>query len=94
MAIMVPTRLWLGVVSPKRDKMLIQQLGEQIRAIALCRPLLLAVDGLASYVSVFQGIFRSPLPCFGQVGRPPTGRMAEDRHCPGCQATDGRNIAH
>jgi len=71
MAIMVPTRLWLGgVVSSKRDKALIQQLGEQIRAIALCRPLLLAVDGLASYVSVFQSVFRSPLPRFGRPGRP------------------------
>lgn len=71
MALMVPTRLWLGgVVSAKRDKALIQQLGEQIRAIALCLPLLLAVDGLASYVSVFQSVFRSPLPRFGQAGRP------------------------
>lgn len=71
MAIMVPTRLWLGgVVSPKRDKVLIQQLGEQIRALALCRPLLLAVDGLAAYVSVFQDVFRAPLPRFGQGGRP------------------------
>ena len=71
LAIMVSTRLWLGgVVSPKRDKALIQQLGEQIRAIALCRPLLLAVDGLASYVAVFQSVFRSPLPRFGRVGRP------------------------
>lgn len=71
MALMVPTRLWLGgVVSAKRDKALIQQVGEQIRAIALCRPLLLAVDGLASYVSVFQRVFRSPLPRFGRLGRP------------------------
>lgn len=71
MAIMVPTRLWLGgVVSPNRDKALIQRLGEQIRALALCRPLLLAVDGLASYVSVFQRVFRSPLPRFGRPGRP------------------------
>lgn len=71
LAIMVSTRLWLGgVVSSKRDKALIQQLGEQIRAIARCRPLLLAVDGLASYVSVFQSVFRSPLPRFGRLGRP------------------------
>lgn len=71
MSVMVPTRLWLGgVISPRRDKALIQQLGEQIRAIALCRPLLLAVDGLASYVSVFQNVFRSPMPRFGLPGRP------------------------
>lgn len=33
-----------------------------------CR--LLAVDGLASYVSVFQSVFHSPLPRFGQPDRP------------------------
>lgn len=71
MAIMVPTRLWLGgVVSAKRDKVLIQQLAAQIRAVARCRPLLLAVDGFAAYVTVFQEAFRSPLPRFGKPGRP------------------------
>ncbi len=30
--------------------------------MARCRPLLLAVDGLASYVIAFQRAFRSPLP--------------------------------
>jgi transposase-like protein len=47
LALMVSTRLWLGgVVSPKRDLDLIQALADQVRAMALCRPLLLAVDGL------------------------------------------------
>lgn len=70
MALMVPTRLWLGgVVSPRRDLDLIQQLVAYIRAVALCRPLLLAVDGLASYVKAFQRAFRSPLR-LGQRGAP------------------------
>ena len=69
-AMMVPTRLWLGgAVSKKRDKQLIQQVADKIRQVALCRPLLLAVDGLASYVGAFQRAFRSPLPRWGQRGR-------------------------
>lgn len=52
---MISTRLWLaGEVSTKRDKTLIRRLTNKIRAIALCRPLLLAVDGLSSYVTAFQ----------------------------------------
>lgn len=70
MAMMVPTRLWLGgVISQQRDKALIDQLAQQIRRIARCRPLLLAVDGLSSYVGAFQRAFRSKLPRFGQPGR-------------------------
>lgn len=70
MAMMVSTRLWLGgVIGPSRDKALIQQLANQIRALALCRPLLLAVDGLSSYVGAFQRAFRTKVPRQGQVGR-------------------------
>ncbi len=70
MAIMVSSRLWLGgVISPHRDKSLIQALATQIRGVALCRPLLLAVDGLPSYVKAFQRAFRSKVPRFGQPGR-------------------------
>jgi hypothetical protein len=70
MAMMVPTRLWLGgVISRRRDQSLIQDLADQIRAVALCRPLLLAVDGLVSYVSAFQQAFRSPVPRWGRLGR-------------------------
>lgn len=70
LAMMVSTRLWLGgVVSPRRDKKLIRKLAEQIRAVALCRPLLLAVDGLASYVTAFQKAFRTPVR-EGKLGRP------------------------
>jgi transposase-like protein len=72
LAMMVPTRLWLGgAVSPKRDQGLIQRLADQIRRVALCRPVLLAVDGLSSYVGAFQAAFRTALPRWqGQTGRP------------------------
>ncbi len=70
MAMMVPTRLWLGgVISPHRDKALIQAVADKVRAIALCRPVLIAVDGLPSYVKAFQRAFRSKIPRFGQPGR-------------------------
>ena len=70
MAMMVSTRLWLGgVVSAKRDKHLIRALAGKIRAVALCRTLLLSVDGLVSYVDAFQKAFRAALPT-GQLGRP------------------------
>jgi transposase-like protein len=69
MAMMVSTRLWLGgVVSARRDKILIRALVVHIRSVALCRGLLLAVDGLVSYVDAFQKAFRSPLPT-GKRGR-------------------------
>jgi transposase-like protein len=71
LAMMVSTRLWLGgAISTHRDQALIQQLADQIRAVALCRPLLLAVDGLSSYVGAFQRAFRTKLPRHGQTGRP------------------------
>jgi len=71
LAIWVPTRLWMGgVVSPKRDMALIQSLADKVRQMALCRPLLLAVDGLASYVSAFRDTFRSKFPRLaGETGR-------------------------
>lgn len=70
MAMMVPTRLWLGgAISRHRDKSLIQTIADKVKKMALCRPILIAVDGLPSYVSAFQKAFRSKLPRFGQVGR-------------------------
>jgi transposase-like protein len=71
LAIWVPTRLWMGgVVSPKRDLALIQSLADKVRQMALCRSLLLAVDGLASYVSAFRAAFRSKFPRqAGETGR-------------------------
>ncbi len=70
MAMMVSTRLWLGgAISRHRDKSLIQTIADKVKGMALCRPVLVAVDGLPSYVSTFQKAFRSKLPRFGQVGR-------------------------
>jgi transposase-like protein len=70
LALMVPTRLWLGgALSHRRDQALIERLVAQVRAVALHRPLLLAVDGFASYVSAFEAAFRTKLPRFGQRGR-------------------------
>jgi transposase-like protein len=72
LALMVSTRLWLGgAVSAHRDLALIQQVADQLRNLALCRPLLLAVDGLASYVTAFRRAFRTALPKRrGEHGRP------------------------
>ena len=72
LAMMVSTRLWLGgAISAHRDLGLIAALVAQVRAIALCRPLLVAVDGLASYVTAFCEAFRSPRPRRrGEKGRP------------------------
>ena len=71
LAIWVPTRLWMGgVIRPKRDLDLIQALADKVRNMALCRPLLLAVDGLASYVGAFRNAFRSKFPRQnGEIGR-------------------------
>jgi transposase-like protein len=71
LAIWVSTRLWMGgVISPKRDMDLIQALADKVRKMALCRPLLLAVDGWVSYVSAFRTAFRSKFPRQeGEVGR-------------------------
>ena len=70
MAMMVSSRLWLGgLISVRRDKVLIQALADKVRTMALCRPVLIAVDGLPSYVKAFQRAFRSKLPRHGQVGR-------------------------
>lgn len=71
LAIWVQPRLWMGgVVSSKRDLDLIQALANKVKQMALCRPLLLAVDGLASYVSAFRHAFRSKVPrSEGETGR-------------------------
>ncbi len=71
MAMMVSTRLWLGgAVSAYRDTALLQRMARQVRAIALCRPLLIAVDGLNLYPTVFRDAFRTGIPRLkGQIGR-------------------------
>ena len=58
MAIQVSTRLWLGgVVSPNRDKSLINRLVSMIRCQALERPLLLMTDGLVTYINAWKRAF-------------------------------------
>jgi transposase-like protein len=70
LAIMVSTRLWLGgTVSATRDKSLLAALVAQVSQVALCRPMVWAVDGLTAYLGVIQRAFRAPLR-LGQQGRP------------------------
>ncbi len=67
LALMVSTRLWLGgAVSPHRDRALIARLAEQIRACAVVAPLLVAVDGLSSYVGALRRAFRERVPTGGR----------------------------
>jgi transposase-like protein len=70
LAIMVSTRLWLGgTVGATRDKALLAALVAQVVQVALCRPMVWAVDGLAAYVGVIQRAFRTSLHT-GQRGAP------------------------
>jgi transposase-like protein len=60
LVMMVSTRLWLGgSVSTTRGKEMIQACLHYAARCALCRPLLLAVDGLNMYVNAAQQVFRS-----------------------------------
>ena len=60
MAMMVSTRLWLGgVISTRRDHALIARLVQLVAACALFAPLLLVVDGFASYIDAFRRAFRT-----------------------------------
>jgi transposase-like protein len=70
LALAVPSRLWLGGrISPQRDLVLITGLVQQIRACARRLDLLVCVDGLASYVTAFLRVFRTPV-YTGRRGRP------------------------
>ncbi len=70
MAIAVPTRLWLGgVVSARRDKVLIRSMLGLIGRAALEAPLLFMVDGFSSYVDAVKRTFRRSEPS-GRRGRP------------------------
>jgi transposase-like protein len=70
LALQVSTRLWLGgVISAQRDSDLIHALIRKVRTCALHRPLLVCVDGLATYVSAVRQVFRDPVPRHGQTGR-------------------------
>jgi len=70
LALQVPTRLWLGgVVGEQRDEALLTTLLAQIRAGALCRPLLFGVDGWRAYLPAIRACFREAIPT-GRRGRP------------------------
>lgn len=67
LALMVSTRLWLGgAVSPTRNRVLIDRLAAQIRACAVVAPVLVAVDGLSSYVGALRRAFRERVPTGGR----------------------------
>jgi transposase-like protein len=70
MALQVLTRLWLGgAVSPRRDGVLIARLCALVKACALPAPLVVCVDGFASYVRQVRRMARSPQPRDGRRGR-------------------------
>lgn len=70
MAIQVATRLWLGAVAREhRDEALLTTLLQKVRTCALCRPLLVCVDGWRAYPGVLQKVFREAVPGRGP-GRP------------------------
>jgi transposase-like protein/IS1 family transposase len=71
MALMVPTRLWLGgEESPQRDLSLIRRLMHRVRRCALAGRLLICTDGLCSYVRATREAFRDPV-ATGRRGRQP-----------------------
>lgn len=70
MVMMVSTRLWLGAsVSTRRSKKLIVDCLRQAARCALCRPLLLAVDGFNMYVNAAKQCFGARHPV-GKKGYP------------------------
>lgn len=70
LAIAVTTRLWLGgVISRTRDMKMAVALAWQVKACALCRPLLICFDGFVAYIQAFRQVFRTPLR-EGHIGRP------------------------
>ena len=70
MAIAVSSRLWLGgVISPRRDLVLITALVQMVRSCATSPAILVCVDGLSSYVTAFLRVFRRPVRT-GRKGRP------------------------
>jgi hypothetical protein len=70
MALAVPSRLWLGgVISPHRDLVLITTLVPWVRSCGRSLAILVCVEGLARYVTVFLHVFRDPIRT-GHRGRP------------------------
>jgi transposase-like protein len=69
-ALSVSSRLWLGgVVQIRRDRTLIRQLLERVRACGAFEDLLLCTDGLSSYPKQALKVLREPLRT-GKRGRP------------------------
>ena len=69
LALMVSTRLWLGVSTDRlRSKDMIVACLQQVARCALCRPLLIAVDGLNMYQTALKKVFRTQHPV-GKQGR-------------------------
>src|SRR5829696_1870926 len=69
LALMVSTRLWLGVATDRlRSKDMIVSCLRQVAQCALCRPLLIAVDGLNMYQTALKKAFRTQHP-IGKNGR-------------------------
>jgi hypothetical protein len=88
MAMMVSTRLWLGgVVGLNRDKSLIRELAGQVRQWALCRPILLAVDGFSAYLKAFQEAFRS---AYKGVTRADDPACLSGNRSPSCRSSNAR----
>lgn len=87
LAMAVPSRLWLGgVVSPRRDGRLITAVVRMVRRAAKSFSFLVCVDGLASYVTAFDRVFRDPVrtgrrgrPRLGVVGRVLLGQVVKSR---------------
>ena len=62
MALSVPSRIWLGAVTEaSRSKGLIRSMLEKVRSCALECPLLVAVDGLSTYIDAIRRVFRTPV---------------------------------
>lgn len=71
MAMAVPTRLWLGGrVSLHRNRQLISALCQLIARCCMVASLLLAVDGLVTYLKASVAAFRLKQPSNGRRGRP------------------------
>ncbi len=79
MALEVSTRLWLGAeLSVHRDHHLLRARLQHVKAAALCRPVLVCVDGLAAYLSALWFVFREPV--FQGKGKRPRMRPWDGLH--------------
>jgi hypothetical protein len=68
-------------------------LAHQVRRCALCRPMLLCVDGLISYVQAFQHAFRTPVN-LGQRGRPHLAAWPDVRIAQVIKQVQGKRVVN